>query len=110
MCGVSLADRIGSREISERCKQKDVKVVLKKKRLFCFGHVKRRSNNDLLICNQEVEVSGRRSRGRPKKFWHDCVHQDLTDAIIPENLTANRDEWRAVINRLTYSNEGKRRR
>ena len=42
MCGVSLADRVNSNEILERCKLVDVEVMLKKKRLFWFGHVKRR--------------------------------------------------------------------
>jgi len=49
-------------------------------------------------------------RETKKIAWHDCVGQYLTDAGIPENLTANRDEWRAVINRLTSSKEGRRRR
>ena len=110
MCGVSLADRISSREILERCKLEDVEVVLKKKRLSWFGHVKRRSEVDPLTRIQEVMVPGRRPRGRPKKTWHDCVRQDLTDGEIPEHLTANRDEWRAVVNRLTSSIEGRSRR
>ena len=90
---MSLADRTSSREILERCKLEVVGVVLKKKRLFYLGHVKRRSKNDPITRIQEVEVPSRRSRGRPKKTWHDCVRQDLTDAGNPENLTPNRDEW-----------------
>ena len=46
ICGVSLADRISSREIMEMCKLEDVEVVLKKKKHFWRGHVNRRSEND----------------------------------------------------------------
>ena len=85
-------------------------MMLRRKRLCWFGHVKRRDADDPLTRIQEVVVPGRRPRGRPRKKWHDCVRQDLVDAGVSEDLAANRDEWRAVVDRLTSSNEGRRRR
>ena len=79
-------------------------------KIFWSGRVKRRDVDDQLTYIQEVVVPGRRPRGRPRKNWHDCVHQDFSGAGVSEDLAANRDEWRAVVNRLTSSNEGRRRR
>ena len=110
MCGISLRDRINSEEVLERCKLEDIEMVLRKRRLFWFGHVKRRNEDDPLSRIQEVVAPGRRPRGRPKKTWKDCVNEDLQEAGVSERLTADRDEWKAVINRLTSSREGTRRR
>ena len=40
---------------------------LKKTRLKWFGHVKRRDENSILRRTMELEVEGRKSRGKPKK-------------------------------------------
>ena len=109
-CGISLRDRISSDEILQRCKLEDIELVLRKRRLFWFGHVKRRDENDPISRVQEVVAPGRRPRGRPKKTWQECVHQDLQQLEMTETLTADREEWRAVINRLTSSRQGTRRR
>jgi len=85
-------------------------MALKKKIHFWFGHVKNRSENDSLTRVHEMQMPFLRPRGRPKIAWHDCVGQYPTDAGILENLTANRDEWRAVINRLNSSKERRRKR
>ena len=94
ICGVSLADKSSSGEILESCKLKDLEVLLKKKRLFWLGHIKRRSENKPLTNIREEDVPGRRPRGRPKKL---C--QVLTDARNPKN-----------VSQLTSSREGTRRR
>ena len=68
ICGVSLADRPSSREILERYKLVDVEVVLKKKRLFCFGLVKSCRENDPLTRIQEMDVPGRCPKGKRKRL------------------------------------------
>ena len=72
--------------------------------------MKGRDVDDPLTRIQEVVVPGKRPRSRPRKKWHDCVRQDLADAGVSEDLAAKRNEWRAAVDRLTSSNEGRRRR
>ena len=109
LCGISLRDRISSDEVLRRCKLEDIELVLRKKRLVWFGHVKRRDENDPLSRVQEVVVPGRRPRGRSKKTWQECFDQDLQELEIPETLTTDREEWKAVKNHLTSSRQGTRR-
>ncbi len=49
------------------------KTFLENKRLQWFGHFVRRERNHICAKSLRVrpEVSGRRSRGRPKKRWRD---------------------------------------
>ena len=85
-------------------------MVLRKKRLSWLGHVMQRNEDDRLSRIQEVVAPRRRPRGSPKKPWHDCVNPDLQETGISESLTVDRDEWKAVKNRLTSSREGRRSR
>ena len=57
-----------------------------------------------------TEAPGRRPKGRPKKTWKECLKQDMAAAGVHETAAEDRAEWRAVINRLTSSEEGTRRR
>ena len=57
-----------------------------------------------------MEVAGNHPRGRPKKSWMDNVKEDLRMLNLKEEDAEDRDRWRAVINRQTPQNSGKRRR
>jgi polyphosphate kinase 2 (PPK2 family) len=41
----------------------------------------------------QVEVYGRRSRGRQKKRWEDVIQQDLKLLKLKKEDTGNRDKW-----------------
>ena len=57
-----------------------------------------------------AEAPGRRSRGKPKKTWKECLKQDMAAAGVQETAAEDQAERIAVINRLTFSEEGTRRR
>jgi len=59
-----------------------------------FGHTYRRQDNDPLSRINQVEAPGRRSRGRPKKTWKDCVDQGIAAAGVPETAAADRAVWK----------------
>ena len=85
MCGLSLEDRVPSRDILRRCQLEDVLLAVRKRRLAWFGHIYRRDQDPLSRIG-EVVAPGRRPRGRPKKRWIDCVRGDLVAA-------GAREEW-----------------
>ena len=41
-----------------------------------YGHVLRRDNNSVLRVALNLEVSGKRKRGRPKKIWKKQVEEE----------------------------------
>ena len=56
----------------ERLGLDDIISVLQQNRLWWYGHVLRKEDNDWVKKCMEYEVEGARPRGRPKKTWRDC--------------------------------------
>jgi len=72
MCGVNLQDRIPSKGLRERLGLDDIISVLQQNRLWWYGHVLRKEDNDWVKKCMEYKVDGVRPGGRPKKTWRDC--------------------------------------
>ena len=47
----------------------------------------------------ELEVPGKRPKGRPKQRWLDTLHTDLKIAGIHPDQAFNREKWRSCIKR-----------
>jgi len=109
MCGVRLSERVAMMELLERCSLLDLEKVMTKRRLNWYGHVVRRSESEALGRVMSVVAPGRRPRGRPKKTWKQRVEEDLRIFGLSGEIATDRDQWSAVITRLT-SDEGRRRR
>ena len=109
MCGVRLSERVATTELLERCSLLDLEMVMTKRRLNWYGHVVRRSESEALGRVMSVVAPGRRPRGRPKKTWKQRVEEDLRIFGLSGEIATDRDQWRAIITRLT-SDEGRRRR
>ena len=78
MCGVRLVDRVSTDVLHDR-----VGVVVKieemivQSRLRWYGHVMR-GDISYQICEvMEVEITGKRKKGRSSKSWEECVKKDL---------------------------------
>ena len=67
LAGVSLRDRVRSEEVVRRCGVDKAEMVMRERRLRCFGHVRRREEDDPITRVVVFVVDGRRPRGRPKK-------------------------------------------
>ena len=73
-----LVDRASSDVLRDR-----VEVVVKiediiiQSRLWCYGHAMRGDINSQIHEVMEVEVTGKRKKGRPRKSWEECVKKDL---------------------------------
>ena len=44
-----------------------------------------------------LEVSGRRSKGRPKKRWRDTIKEDMKKYRLTEDMAQNRKNWMTEI-------------
>ena len=67
MCGVSLKNRISSKELNERLGVEGVAEVVRRSRLRWFGHLERKAEDDWVSICRNFEVAGPKSRGRSKK-------------------------------------------
>ena len=59
-----------------------------------YGHVLRRGNNSVLRVALNLEVSGKRKRGRPKKTWKKQVEEETEKVGLKKGEALRRDKWR----------------
>jgi len=67
MCGIKQQDRVPSKRLKERLGLDDIILVLQQNRLWWYGRVLRKEDNDWVKKCMEYEVDGARPRGRRKK-------------------------------------------
>ncbi|XP_035836132.1 uncharacterized protein LOC118489676 [Helianthus annuus] len=97
MCGHTRLDRIRNDVFRERLEVASISDKIKEGRLRCFGHVKRRQTIEPVRVVENLEVEGRRSRGRPKITWDERIRQDLQKLHLSENMVHDRSSWRYRI-------------
>ncbi|GKD81900.1 hypothetical protein Tco_1348739 [Tanacetum coccineum] len=66
-------------------------------RLRWFRHVRRRPQSAPVRRVESLVVDGLRRRGRPKLMWEDRVKHDIKELLLSEDMTSDRNEWRARI-------------
>jgi len=76
---------------------KMIQDKLRQKRLQWFGHVRREKEGGVLRLVKEMEVSGKRKVGRPRKAWKDIVKRDLELIGAEESVALDRGRWRKII-------------
>ena len=58
-----------------------------------YGHVLRRDDDSVLRVALNLEVSGKRKRGRPKKTWKKQVEEE-TEIGLKKEEALRQDKWR----------------
>ena len=91
ICGERLVDRVSTDVLRDRvgvAKIEDMRIL---SRLRRFGHVSRRDMNSQICEVMELEITGKRKKGQPRKSWEECINKDLErydlsreDAYDPE--------------------------
>jgi hypothetical protein len=74
---------------------KNILEVIEEKRLRWFGHVKRMPGNRLPLKILKWEPEG--TRRRPKERWIDGVRRSMTNHVLREEDTRDRDRWRNLV-------------
>ncbi|GKD40209.1 hypothetical protein Tco_1260416 [Tanacetum coccineum] len=59
--------------------------------------VRRRPQSSPVRRVEALVVDGLRRRGRPKLRWEDRVKHDMKELLLSEDMTSDRNEWRARI-------------
>ena len=97
MCGMTKEDKIRNEHIRGTAKVVELSKKAQEGRLRWYGHILRREEDHVGKQTMEMNVHGRRRRGRPKKRWRDCVTEDLRVRGIDEGEAMDRLKWRQLI-------------
>ena len=101
MAGVRWEDYVSNEEVVRRCGLEDVVSVMRRRRLRWYGHVERRDEEHILRRAMEMEVAGRRPRGRPRKTWRETIEEDMRGLGLRRRDVYDRGKWRGLIARPT---------
>ena len=85
MSGVTRRDRIPNTQIKGTAKVAELSKKVQEARERWYGHVLRRDEQGLERWMMDMEVQGRRERGRPKTRWKDCISADVREKQLIKN-------------------------
>ena len=92
--GVTVKDKMKSEDIRKDLGVGSIKSKARESRLRWFGHVHRKEQESNLRQVMDMEIPGRRLRGRPRGRWHDLVDRDMRELrVVPEDAD-DRNFWR----------------
>ena len=95
--GKTRLDHIRNEDTRKEAHVKHVATFLENKILKWFGHCLRRESKHICAKSLKLEVSGRRSRGRPRKRWRDNVKVDMKKYQLTEVMAQDRQYWTTKI-------------
>ena len=94
MSGVTREDRIRNEYIRGSIGVSSIVEKMRENRLRWFGHVRRREETEAVRVVMDMNVVGKRGRGRPKKRWLDGIESDMRIAGVTVRDVADRALWR----------------
>ena len=107
--GKTWLNHIRNEDIRKKAHIKSVETFLENNRLKWFGHCLRREHNHICAKSLLLEVSGRRSRGRPKKRWRDNIKEDMKKYRLTKDMAQYRRFWMTEILAGPAQGEGQER-
>ncbi|KAM2298110.1 hypothetical protein ACFXTI_000109 [Malus domestica] len=98
MCGHTLKDKIRNEDIRGKVGVAKIEGKMRENQLRWFGHVQRRPiDAPVRRYDYEIEVQGRRGKGRPRKTLEETLRKDLELLDLMEDMIQNRAQWRSRI-------------
>ena len=95
--GVTRKNKIRNEYIRGTVKVERLRMKLRESRLRWYGHVIRRNQEYVGRKIMEMEVPGKRKRGRPKRKFLDVVKEDMGEVGAKETDVEDRTVWRKMI-------------
>ncbi|GKE21863.1 hypothetical protein Tco_1433375, partial [Tanacetum coccineum] len=96
-CGKTLLNMILNGVYRAQLEVETIINKMREGRLRWFRHVRRRPQSTPVRRVKDLVVDGSRRRGRPKLRWVDRIKKDMKELLLSEDMTFNRNEWRARI-------------
>ena len=90
-------EHIRNEDIRKEAHVKPVETFLENEILKWFGHCLRRGPNLICAKSLRLEVSGRRSRGQPKKRSTDNIQGDMKKYQLTGDMAQDRKYWMTQI-------------
>ena len=95
MCGQKVLERKTTEEQMDKLGLKEtIDRLAAANGIRCNEHVPRRDDNSILRVAPNLEVSGKRKRGRPKKTWKKQVEEETEKIGLKKENALRRDKWR----------------
>ena len=95
--GVTRKDKIRNEHIRSTVKVERLGMKMREGRLRWYGHVMRRDQEYVERKMMEMELPGKRRRGRPKRRFLDIVKKDMGEVGAKESDVKDRKIWRMMI-------------
>ena len=95
--GLTRKDKIKNDYIMGTIKIERLGMKMREGRLRWYGHVMRRDQEYIGRRVIEMELPGKRKRGRPKRRFLDVVKEDMEKVGVWEMDIENRTLWRKII-------------
>jgi len=97
MGGFSWADRRKNSEVRAMMDIVPVEEVMRMRRLRWYGHVERKNDEDGVKRAMDLEVEGKRPRGRPRKTWKATVEEDMKVRGLTREMAHDRARWKSAM-------------
>ena len=97
MCGVTRRDTIRNEQIRGTTRVAQASKKITENRLKWYGHMRRMKEEHVVRRMRDVDIPGKRRRGRPNLRWKDACKRDMTQAGLKEDNATNRAEWRKKL-------------
>ncbi|VDP07496.1 unnamed protein product [Heligmosomoides polygyrus] len=93
--GVTRLDHVRNVPIRQRFRVAPIADRLREARLRWYGHVLRANSDTVRKIGLNIDVPGKRPKGRPRQRWVDTLHHmDLKEAGIHPDHAFDRAKWR----------------
>ena len=93
MCGVTRRDKILNEHIRGTTRVVLAYTNITETRLKWYGHVRRMKEGHIARRMLDVNIPGKRRRGRPNLRWKDACKRDMTKVGLKKDRATNRAEW-----------------
>ncbi|EYC21189.1 hypothetical protein Y032_0020g45 [Ancylostoma ceylanicum] len=94
MAGITRLDRICNQDIRQRFGVAPITDKLREARLRWYDHVLRAESGSVWKIGFNLDVTGKRPRGRLKQRWMDTLHADLKTVGMRPDQAHDRTKWR----------------